>query len=313
VRDVNLVFLAHPRRGRTFADFEAVARRVAGAHPRIRARVLSTRNRVRTAAALLGIAGRPSLVVEMNRLVVGRPLRGKWLRHRPQDKIEELEALARAGIPVPRWRVLEPGTSLDPGEWGALVVRKPSWGGQGYNVELLRTAEVRYRRPEEYPEDHLGRLHPMIVQEFVYTGRYPESLRVLSYLGRPILALRFHDAPQAKALAGRDALDVDGHKIVASPDVARISFLDDPDALALAKRVHDSFPDIPSLGIDIVRDAETGRLFVTEINPQGASWHFADRTTLRQARIAGIDLYSQFDALSAIAEASADAALRLAR
>lgn len=314
MRDVNLVFLAHPRRGRTLSDFETVAGRISREHRGVHAQALSSRDRLRTPLALLGLAGRPSLLVEMHRPALGRPLRGRRLRHAEQDKIAELRALERANVKVPRWTVLEPGEKLDPAEWGPYVVRKPSWGGRGYNVEIIRTARVRHKRPEEYAADHLGRLYPMIAQKFVYTGRLPESIRVLTYLGRPLLSMRFYDAPQVRPLERRDAFrEAAGHNIVASTEGAKIAFCDDPDVLALAKRVHAAFADIPSLGIDIVRDADSGELFVLEINPQGESWHFASVSTLRQAYAAGIDLYAQFDALGTIADASAEAATRLAR
>ncbi len=278
------------------------------------ARALSSRDRVWTPLALLGLAGRPSLAVEMHSPALGRPIRGRRLRHQEQSKIEEMQALERAGIPVPRWTVLEPGIKFDPCEWGPYVVRKPSWGGRGYNVEIIRTSRVRYKLPVEYAEDHLGRLHKMIAQRFVYTGPLPESIRVLTYLGRPLLSMRFYGAPQVRPLERRDAFrEAAGHNIVATTEAAKIAFCDDPDVLALARRVHAAFPEIPSLGIDMVRDADSGELFVLETNPQGQSWHFASISTLRQAHRAGIDLYTQFDALATIAEASAEAAARLAR
>jgi hypothetical protein len=45
--------------------------------------------------------------------------------------------------------------------------------------------------------------------------------------------------------------------------------------MALAVRAAAGFPDIPFLGVDVVREHETGRLFVLETNPNGYTWLFS--------------------------------------
>jgi hypothetical protein len=55
--------------------------------------------------------------------------------------------------------------------------------------------------------------------------------------------------------------------------------------------VHGAFPDIPMIGVDIVRDAQTGDLYVLEANALGHNWNFTDAFT----RDFGLDLAEQFD------------------
>ena len=43
----------------------------------------------------------------------------------------------------------------------------------------------------------------------------------------------------------------------------------------VALRVSSTFPDNPLFGIDIIRDQETGNLFVLETNLGGNTWHFS--------------------------------------
>jgi hypothetical protein len=45
----------------------------------------------------------------------------------------------------------------------------------------------------------------------------------------------------------------------------------------LAERVHTQFPDMPILGIDVLRDAATRELYVLECNSGGNTWHFSSK------------------------------------
>ena len=58
-------------------------------------------------------------------------------------------------------------------------------------------------------------------------------------------------------------------------------FTRDADILELARRAYSTLPEIPLQGLDIVREAETGGLFVLEANPGGNTWIFSkgDMTT----------------------------------
>src|SRR5204862_2602822 len=53
------------------------------------------------------------------------------------------------------------------------------------------------------------------------------------------------------------------------------------------------FPDLPMLGVDILKDAVTGKLMVTEVNALGHNWNFTPEflATFR------VDIARQFDGL----------------
>jgi hypothetical protein len=311
---INLPFFLYPRRHGP-AHFVEAARLINARHPRIKASVHSTRHLLPPAAAMLTTAFRPTLTVELDRARLVRPLRGYRLRHILLGKIEELRRLEAGGIPVPRWEEITPETALDPDVWGPYVVTKPTNAKRGAYVRIMRTERVRHRAPDELQSDHPGREAPMMAQEFVYTGRLPVCFRVATFLGRPVVAIRQEGTLQ-RPLEGRYAFKATGgHNIVASAasQNTRISLFDDPEIIDLARRVHAVFPDVPTLGTDIVRDVETGKLYVLECNPFGAVWIISNGAGRRMQAQIGTDFGKQFGVVEVIAEASAEAALRLAR
>jgi hypothetical protein len=68
------------------------------------------------------------------------------------------------------------------------------------------------------------------------------------------------------------------------------------------ERAHEAFPECPVIGVDIVRDSQSGRLYVLEVNPHGAVWHLS--STLGKKMDPGHvrDLYAQFNALDRAAD-----------
>ncbi|MCC6984263.1 MAG: hypothetical protein IT535_13410 [Bauldia sp.] len=309
---INLSFFCFPKRF-ALEDFVAAARLIRDRYPRIIPAVYSTARWLPTGLGIVRQLARPTLSVELDRVRPVRPVRGTVLRHVTISKLDELRRLDAAGIPVPRWTEIVPETRLDPAEWGPYVVTKPSNGLRGAYVRVRKTAGVRYREAHEFEEGHLGREAPMIAQEFVFTGHMPVSHRVLMFLGRPVVAIRYEGRVQ-RPLTGRYEFSATGgHSIVATAKGARVSLVFDPDIIDLARRVHAAFPEVPVLGVDVIRDAETGRLYVLECNPSGSTWLLSTRGGKRMEAEFGFDLRSQFGAAEVIAEASADAALRLAK
>jgi glutathione synthase/RimK-type ligase-like ATP-grasp enzyme len=268
---------------------------------------------MRTFVGSLALAARPTVTIEMDRIKFAGIPRGRRLRHRLMGKVAESQALSAAGIPTPRTVAIEPNTTLDPAEWGPYVVVKPNIGKRGAFVWIHKTRRVKYKPSSEFPADHYGR-RGMIAQEFIYTGEWPVAYRVLTYFGRVILAIRYDGERNQPPLLGlTDFRRKGGYRIVAPAIGCTISTVGDPEILDLARRTHAAFPEIPSLGVDVVRDANTGKLFVLETNPYGDSWTLTSGSGRSMEKQFGLDFHAQFDAINVITDTSIEMARRYAR
>ena len=56
------------------------------------------------------------------------------------------------------------------------------------------------------------------------------------------------------------------------------------------------------LGIDIIRDSQSGQLYVLEVNPHGHIWHLSSKVAKTNDPQHLRDHYAQFNALDRIAE-----------
>ena len=199
-------------------------------------------------------------------------------------KIEQVERLIAAGLPVPKTALLRPGTELDPAEWGEYVVLKPSlpeFQSMGQGVSLMCTEDVRYIPPEDYPEDHPGRHSPMVVQSYVHTGAAISNLRVLTLFGEPLYALQGRSKIETIELMPekvRTQNPIVAHQSI-PPEQKTASFIDDEDVLALARAAYGACPEAALQACDLLRDSMTGRLYVIEFNPGGNTWHFSSSRT----------------------------------
>ena len=310
---VNLVFFANHERG-ALGDLVEAARRVSARHPEIDACALTTKARVRRFAELPRLALRPTLSIEIHRIRFPHALRGVRLHREARfNKIEELRRLAAYGVAVPRWIEITPQTALDPDDWGPYVVVKPSNAQRGPNVVIKRTGLVRFKAPEEYESGHPGRDAPLIAQEFIYTGKYPVSHRIVTFLGQPISAYRYNGRTNTE-LPGRFAFKSvgEGYNIVASAVGCTADSTVEPDILDLARRAHAAFPLVPYLGVDVIRDNVSGVPYVLETNPHGFCWPLENPTIAALTAVMGFHPREQFGAIDRIAETAAESALRLA-
>ena len=301
----NLAFVCNPAKENT-ADFAEVSRRIARRAADVSTHVLTARRRRHALLKLAALALRPTLAIQIDRDADVPLFRGAQLAHRHSGgKLVQYARMAEAGLPLAPWKEIEPDTVLDPAEWGPYVVVKPSRGRRGAFVKVHKTARVRYQRPEDFPEDHLGRRAPMLAQKFIYTGRWPVGFRVMTYFGRVILAIRYDGCRDPAPLeSAKDFSTSGGRSIVASAMGCTVSLIHDADVLGLARRTHAAFPLNPSLGIDIVREAPTGALYVMEVNPSGNSWLLTNPSGRQMQAEFGLDFYGQFGALDVIAKRS---------
>jgi hypothetical protein len=300
----------------TSRDLFALAERVERLAPEIEATVVGSRRAQQW--KLLPHAFRPTLTLRFAAIERRRFLCGRILHCPLLLKHVELEQLRAAGIPVPDWVVIQPGTRLDPAVWGPYVVVKPTLGGRGADVRIRKTERVRYEAPESAAAGAPIRKAPLLAQRFIYTGPWAVSYRVCTLFGRALFCCRVEQSHQKRRLEGRwkfaGGAAGGGIQIIAPSKTSTYSLADDGDLIELAERAHRlAFPDYPLLGFDLLRDAESGQLSVLEANTSGKVWHLSSKVGVSIQRAHGIDFYSQFGALDRAAEQLVEATRRHAR
>lgn len=299
----NLI-LVHQRTKQDRADYEEIARRIGERAPDIAVFIADTKDANLADPRFDGTAA--TLTVSPMPIKRFRPPRGAICQGFEFPKGEQYERLARLGLPVPRWTQIGPQTALDPRDWGPYVVVKPELGRKGAEIFIKKTGRVRYRPPESYPEAHPVRKAPLLAQRFVYTGRWPANYRVVTLFGEPLLCWRCEASHGYVPLESRwDFKARGGITVVSNKRDSRYALASDPDVLALARRAHEAFPEQPLLGTDLVRDADTGELWVIECNPRGDAWLISSDMGRMIERANGLDFAAQFGALEVAAGALA--------
>jgi aryl carrier-like protein len=227
----------------------------------------------------------------------------------PLSKSAEYAILAEAGIAVPRWVLLREGEVPDLEGFGSYVVRKPDYGAKGAEVRIVRRGRVRWKRVVTAAA---GPSPALLVQEFIYTGLWPVSYRVNTLFGHALYSVRISGNTSRPALRGANDFDARGSgnsvSIVSNVRDSTVEYCNDYEIISLGERAARAFPDLPLLGVDILKDASTGRLFVAEVNALGHNWNFSKefRDSLR------IDPALQFDGLRKAAYVLAEQTQKLA-
>ena len=131
----------------------------------------------------------------------------------------------------------------------------------------------------DFPRDHLIHHdhHGYIVQRFIDTGPLILLYRVLTLFGVPLSCFLAKERVPQPRPAGTDE-EIESLSVASNARNFRVrSLYSDAEVLSLGVRVGRAFPDIPILGIDIIREERTGKLFVLECNPGGNTWHFSSK------------------------------------
>ncbi len=285
----------------SLADLNEIRRHVTDIDPTIETFIVpsTARNSVTRRQA----ATRPTLVVSNGRMPDFRPARGKVYQGFPIPKLEELRRLAAAGVPTPRTAILTPDLRLDEAEWGEFVVVKPTDIGtssHGRGFQLMRTRRVRFIAPADYPPDHPGRLGPMMVQKYIDTGDHINVYRVLTLFGEPLHSLFVRALAPRVDLAAPDDI-IEASTIATQAGERDRIFRIDAEALAIARAAHAAIPEIPLKGVDLLRDAADGRLYVLELNCGGNTWHFSSQHfaehRAKEGPQVGLQRRQQFDVM----------------
>ena len=308
---INLVLVAWPKSRAYVADLKRIASRVQEIDRTIRARLVPHQPGLRW--KLVPLYFQPTLSLSIHEPRTRMQLPGRTITGAYMDKCSQSIRMDAAGIPVPQWTVIAPETRLDPLTWGPYVVEKPAAGKWGAFVRIRRANRVRYVSPESFPADHYGRNGPMIAQRFVYTGERPTSYRVLTFFGETLLCYR-QWSMRGRPLKSRwDFKSMGGKPIVSNVKDMKVALDKDEEVIALADRTHrEAFAEFPLLSTDIVRDVDTGELFVLEAHTRGAGWLFCRSDGLSIQADNNINFESQFDGIEKAAQILARETPRLA-
>lgn len=288
---LNLV-IVHTPGAQDVADFVAVRNLIAERAPEIEVFIVS--NESPQSVMRRRAAGRPSLIFSPHLLRHFHPSRGKVYAGTPLTKLRQVRMLEEAGIPVPRAVFLNEDTTLNPAKWGEFVILKPNNGSRGEGVRLTPFSRIfEAARELGWPQT------PYLVQHFIDTGPYPTEYRALTVFGEPVYCNRVASQEMRPELNAD--LPPDG-RIASNSGPRRSTPCHEQDVLDLARQTFRAFPDIPVQGMDIVRDATSGQLYVLEVNPGGATWHLSSTHGKRLQEKNGYSYYEQFDAISVVAD-----------
>ncbi len=237
----------------------------------------------------------PTLTVSPAPVRWFRPPRGPLLQGQHLAKSEEYGALAAAGIRVPRWKLVTATDRPAVDDLGAYVVVKPDRGARGAEVRIVRAGNVHWSPPRTtLARGSGGVLARLLVQEFIYTGPWPVSYRVATLFGHALFCSRTEASRTRKPLAGRGDFRGDASSIVSTGKGCSFTLVDEADIVELAERAHSTFPDLPLLGVDILRDYDSGALYVVEVNSLGYSWHFSSPSGRAIQAQFGLDFDAQW-------------------
>jgi hypothetical protein len=318
----NLVLVYDPAL-QGLADFRAIAGRIAARAPDVRPFVVMT-GASATRDLPVEVWRDPVLTVALGPLRGFQPLRGPVIACRAIPKLDQYERFLAHGIATPKTALFRFGMELTEAEWGAFVVLKPadlSLSSHGEFVQLMRTGRAASLRPQDLPDDHPAHRGETLVQTFIDSGENPCRTRIQTLFGallytqnatllKPRPSLAETDETLAAAVVATNATAASGR------DDRRLTPDNSPDMLEFGRRIAAAFPDVPMLGIDVIRRASDGALFALEVNAGGNTWHLSSPTWAKmrdQYPEVVRDMYDQFGALDIAARVLAEAARRRAR
>jgi hypothetical protein len=298
------------------SDWIAVKQRIERNAPDIEVRIADNRylqsvievgeagfanHRRRNAATAIWQVQRPSLVFSPVRLIDYVPRGGTVYCGHILGKDEQVRRLASIGILTPRTATLSSAASFKPTEWGEYVIVKPNNLNSGEGIKLVRTVDLsaRYGELTAIANDRF------LVQSYIDHSEdgYPAEYRVLSMFGRALYCARNRWAIKRPPLAeiASDPLGVIASNNATMGGQVR-ALCNDPEIISLGERAHQAFPECPLIGVDIIRDIQSGRLYVLEVNPHGSVWHLSSSLAKNLDPEYARARYAQFNALELAAD-----------
>ncbi len=247
------------------------------------------------------------------------PARGHTLCVKDLGKLDEYTNFVAAGVPIPKVKPYTIGESVDPKEWGDYVVLKPVYSSHAQGNLLVHTTWLEQITHNRIPPEHSLSGTPYLLQQFVETGSHALSYRVLSLLGQPLMCISWR---RTRVIKYPDTLDeIFSNESFTSNfkqeenmlDEREFKIANDEEVVKFSSQVFNAHPDLPLQGIDIVRDAKSGKLYVLENNSGGNVWTFSSLISPTLKAIGRKALVTQFMAFDRAAEILVKKTRELAR
>lgn len=298
---LNLLII-HTTGAEALSDWTTVQEKIAKLAPDIDVRIVN--NSAIRFIPRAWLVSRPLLVLAP--YVLRRPwLRGGKLHTgMDYDKFVQLQRLAAAGLPVPPTKRLSEFSPAAVNDWGKFVIVKPIKARLGQGVRLLPASDLAKFAETIAPSQR----HEVLVQPYIdhadMAGR-PFDFRVFTFFGRLIYSSR-NSWPVARAPLEQIAASDRG--LIASNSTApgrrTRTLTGDRDVIELGLAAARAFPELPVTAVDIIRDRNSRKLFILEVNPRGESWHLSSDFAIERFDPAHrAALYTQNDALDVVADA----------
>ena len=259
------------------ADFMDIAQRIGKIAPDIHVRVLHPNYLTSLPSAAWE---NPTLLVSLARGDSIRLPRGAILMSHQLSKLQQAEMFQLGGIRTPLTASYEFGMTLDPQVWGEFILMKPKllrMTSHGQSIQVFRTSRLSGMSADDFSPSHGARKTPMLIQQFVDTGPFPQKYRALTLCGDVLYIARDTNViPRPEFSASDVEIEAGKFHNDGSGDV-KIEFGDYPEIHEFARKIATAFPTVPLLGCDIVKDAVDGQLYALEVNAGGNVWHFSSR------------------------------------
>jgi hypothetical protein len=246
------------------------------------------------------ISENPTLVFSPMPIKIKKLKRGKVIC--PPNNISkwnEMEILHKKNIPSPKSMLVQKFEDIKSVDMGDEFIIKPLKGLQGRGVNLITRQNFKNWSEFDFITSKSNN-GGIIVQQFLDTGENPYKYRAFTVLGKVIYCIR----SEAVDVLARNTLSHSKYGVPAADGAGDLmQFLaDDEDVIDFAQFTYNELGISPVMGIDIIRDKLTNKLYVNELNPCGWTWNLSSEYGLKRQRRFGTPYYSQFNALNIIME-----------
>lgn len=263
------------------ADFVDIAQRIGKIAPDIDVKVLHPNFLTSLPEATWK---NPTLLVSLAKGTDLTLPRGAILMSHMLSKLQQNEMFRLGGVRTPITARYEFGMRLDTKVWGEFVLMKPlllRMTSHGAGIQVFRTFRLSGMTAGDFPPSHIVNGTPMLIQQFVDTGEFPQKYRALTLCGDVLYIARDTNFRPRPELSASDKMIEAGKFHNDGSDKVKIEFGQYPEIHEFARKMALAFPAVPLLGCDIVKDVHTGELYALEVNAGGNVWHFSSRMLAR--------------------------------